>query len=449
MAVPNGLMPFIDQSTMGSAFGSIPGVNRPQDAGQQFASPLMGSGTPGVGGTGPSDMNEQMAAGLGILSNMRYSNTPQIALANIAQGLLKGQEVTTALDRHNIDKQTARVRLAKAIEDARYKREQLSFMNQQLAQKRNTKQEERNARYNYLEQDSTLSPQERQTIAFDDDAWKKYSANFEPKENWSEPYEIDVGFTRALVRKNEDTGEIKSILTGSTKPPGVSGAGQTGPGGMNLGDVLDDNAARRFINDEGFHPPPGSQVGWALSNGFRPALAQEVKQIQSGRRASNNLADLENLLLNETDGVLKDISSDWGGFDRLLGAGEAAYEKWTQSNPNWSVAESKMQQMLVPLIRFFGEVGNIALAERLAAGKMLPVIGPVPDTAEVAKRKLKQLQKEVQRGMRESSYTATIRGSGAPGTGPFDPSSVQVVYPDSADQPGEGDEVVNINDVNE
>ena len=80
MAIPNGLMPFIDQSTMGSAFGSVPGVNRPQDAGQQQFAPLMKSQT-------PASMSPETATGLSILGGMGYTKGPQSAMATSHAGI--------------------------------------------------------------------------------------------------------------------------------------------------------------------------------------------------------------------------------------------------------------------------------------------------------------------------------------------------------------------------
>ncbi len=407
MAIPNGMMPFIDQQSMGSAFGSIPGVNRPQDAGQQQMSPLMSSQMP---------MNRDTATGLAILANMGYSRTPQVAMANIARGMLAGQQYHDQMQSQVLDRERVKQQMETSMMDARYKRMLLEQQNRQFRQKRETKQQQQEARRAYL-MGQDVSPEMRNILATDDAAWNNYVKDqMEPKAQWSEPYEMRVGNTVAMVRRNEDTGEIKQIISGTVPKAGGTGTGLGTPGerspenpfGLSEDDILDTNSARRMINDRGQNPPPGWRVGEALQRGFRPASNSEMKRAEEAQVVRQHIQNLRNLALgsagpdqvmgteDDVPGILSGMES--GVIGRAKGLYESVLNTVTQNDPAWADYLAAANAAIVPIIRMLGEVGNIAQAERESAMKMLPSIGMpqggiAPDTKEVAKRKLERLER--------------------------------------------------------
>jgi hypothetical protein len=401
MAIPNGLMPFIYQQSMGSAFGSIPGVNRPQDAGMQQMSPLMPSQAP--------SMNRDTATGLAILANMGYSSTPQHAMSAIAQGVLQGDNLYRQMENQILARDRMRQQMMSSMADARYKRMLLEQQNQQYRQTRERQGAERKVREDWLAT-KDITPEMRQLLATDDSAWKAYAKDqLQPQANWSEPYEMRVGNTVAMVRRNEDTGEIKQIISGSLPTAaGGTGVAATSPSspagllGLKEDDILDTNSARRMINDKGQNPPPGITVGRALGSGFRPASNDEIKRSGQAQLVRQHVQNLRNLALggpgpdripnteDDIKGIFTGLKS--GLFDRAKGAATSVWNTITQNDPAWADYDSAAQAAIVPLIRSLGEVGNIALPERAAAMQLIPKAFPVPDSEDVAKRKLARLE---------------------------------------------------------
>lgn len=395
MAIPNGLMPFIDQSTMGSAFGSLPGVNRPQDAGQQQFAPLMKSQTPA--------MDKNTAIGLSILGGMGYSDKPQSALANIARGYLAGNLLHEQMRDQLLDRERVKVDMARTIEDARRARQEIRDRRLDSQRKRQQRDSAVASRRKYLESIPGLSKEMVDAFADNENAWSSLVAAQlrpppKPEARWSEPYVQNIGNTPVLLKRNLDTGEVRSIGSGGAigDEPKLSDVLLEGEP-LNLGpndnsEILDSNSVRRYINVNGQHPPAGSTVDWAESNGFVPVTAGQIAGIKEIGNAEAFVDTIEELAIGTDDnpGLL------WGvepGFKDLVDeTKKVLWGRVTREDPRITTYEAQAKGRIISLVRALGEVGNIAQSEQQRAINLLPKVFPIPDTRVEAEMKIAELR---------------------------------------------------------
>jgi hypothetical protein len=71
----------------------------------------------------------------------------------------------------------------------------------------------------------------------------------------------------------------------------------------------------------------------------------------------------------------------------------------TQNDPRASQFHDMSQATLAPFIKFLGETGSLAQGDVQRAIGLLPRIFPLPDTGEVARDKIAELEEIITRGV--------------------------------------------------
>jgi hypothetical protein len=169
-------------------------------------------------------------------------------------------------------------------------------------------------------------------------------------------------------------------------PPPAQGGGpgiQTAPAPRDL--PIPDDAAKNYRGPNGEVMPAGMTPKQAQAAGYRQMTTEEMTALSSRKGALSVLGTLKDLTTkvflanNAVERFTKTPETNWGIY--------------TQSNEDMVAYEAFRQGTLAPLIRSFGEKGNLSDTDIARAQSLIPKLLPVPDTASVAQKKIEQLEK--------------------------------------------------------
>lgn len=150
-------------------------------------------------------------------------------------------------------------------------------------------------------------------------------------------------------------------------------------------------------------PPFGTTPSQARELNARVVTTDEAKQALKSGAGLDVVDTLDRLALGE-DGVFKGI--DAGFLNRLSVAGDNAANAFTQDDPRIAEFNSFARGTLAPLIKSMGESGALAEGDVARALELVPKVFPIPDTEEVATRKLKNLRELLEKGQRAATRQA-------------------------------------------
>lgn len=145
------------------------------------------------------------------------------------------------------------------------------------------------------------------------------------------------------------------------------------------------NDALKMVDAKGNHPQPGISADQAHAQGFR----LESTAAQTGARkietAENVLTQLDRL----SEPVFGNVKS--GLSNRIQSGIDKGRERLNQADTSVEEYVSFAEGTVAPLIKSLGESGNLATEDVERGLAMLPKVYPIPDTKEVAKKKLANL----------------------------------------------------------
>lgn len=169
--------------------------------------------------------------------------------------------------------------------------------------------------------------------------------------------------------------------TGGTQAPQGPGI-QTAPSELDM--IVPESDLTKYRDANGRPAPAGSTLRWLKENGYNPVSSATESSILSGKQV--------NATLNVLDGYVKKIFTAESPMQRVLQAPSAMYGVASQSNKDAVLYDGFAQGTLAPLIRAFGEKGNLSDTDIKRAMNLVPRYWPVPDTKEVAQGKVKILK---------------------------------------------------------
>lgn len=160
---------------------------------------------------------------------------------------------------------------------------------------------------------------------------------------------------------------------------------------------------------DGSPVPIGTTFAQAREMGAEVYSSEEQKRGQQQAAALAILDEIEQLALGP-EGIFRDIEP---GFVNRAGAALVhGISMLTQDDPTAALYEDKVKSSLAPIVRLFGETGALADADVNRALGGFPRTFPLPDTKEVAERKLRGVREIVTLGLR--NYNKILAGEMEP-----------------------------------
>lgn len=130
--------------------------------------------------------------------------------------------------------------------------------------------------------------------------------------------------------------------------------------------------------------PYGTTKGGAAGKGSVPLTAAQRSKVDAQAGA---LAIVEKM---ERD--LASAAKPSGPLARVFAAPRAMWDVYAQADPELAELHSRINGTLAPIVRAFGEVGALTDQDQARARALMPVLAPIPDTADVVKRKIAGLK---------------------------------------------------------
>lgn len=158
---------------------------------------------------------------------------------------------------------------------------------------------------------------------------------------------------------------------------------------------------------EGEKLPVGTTGREAEAAGARSVSAAE-EAIELGQRGAQ-------AVLGRLDELVNEVFPEGEFFERARAAPGLAATFVTQDDPNVALYESLRKGTLAPIIRAMGEKGALAEGDVQRAIELLPKLFPVPDSKEVAKRKLGQIREILSKVKGEGTETQPKQPQPPPG----------------------------------
>jgi len=141
----------------------------------------------------------------------------------------------------------------------------------------------------------------------------------------------------------------------------------------------------------------GNIIGYKmLPPGATPRQAREMGAELLPDKQSQELEQMSGAaqeVLNQLDGLSQQIfTGDPGLMNRLREAAKWGMEYLTQENPIVSEYLDAKQSLSFLIVRMLGMVGNLSDRDLMRADVLFPNVFPLPDTKEVAERKMKRVR---------------------------------------------------------
>lgn len=183
----------------------------------------------------------------------------------------------------------------------------------------------------------------------------------------------------------------------------LAGGGTT----INIGDKLNEPIPISSLDSvrlpDGSTLPIGSTYADAQRLGAQVFSSEELKKEQQADAALGILDQLETLAIGEggEGGIFQNVNP--GLVNRAGAAFDFALGMLSQNDPRASQFYDMSKATLAPFIRLLGESGALAQGDVDRALGLVPRVFPLPDTKEVAERKLIELRAIINRGVRKQN----------------------------------------------
>ena len=153
-------------------------------------------------------------------------------------------------------------------------------------------------------------------------------------------------------------------------------------------------------------PPVGTMLQGAIAGGYMPKPTAFKETQKFTQNAVMSIVDR----LNDQVNVL---FTSAGPVERLVDSGSMNLQSWlqTEKGADFATYQALTEGVLSNIVRYFGERGALTDRDIERARNLLPKLLPVPDTREVATKKMDQL--------RELIMEISNRSGLAPGEKPY------------------------------